>query len=1332
MSESQLGQLPCLNNELLARLVDGQLPWEDLFRAHRHAAECLSCRELLAALAREGMLPALDEEGHRDSSKRLSSLESSCEWFDKGWIPPTEFDEFRLERPLGRGAMGVVYLAHDRTLDRQVAVKFLAAARPRAQLREQFWNEARAIARVQHPNVVTVFRVGELGDSAYIVSEYLAGQSLERLSLPLPWRRALSLGLRLAGGLSAAHRQGVLHRDLKPANVFLTVEGEVKLLDFGLAEFFSAGQCTAFRGRGSPVGTPRYMAPELFRGEPATPRSDIYSLGLIFHELCTGALPPRQRSSLLSLKAGQRDSELEASRTPGNSPLHAQCVPGIDPDFAAIIERCLHPEPGERFASAAALQAALEELQEPGVLAAGNPYRGLAPFEAEHRALFFGRDADIHAVLERLRHQPCLLIAGDSGVGKSSLCRAGILPRVTLGALDEGRDFSIVTLEPGHRPLAALAAVLAPLLGETEKELEAWLAESPEELGQRLRAAYQQGRGLLLVVDQLEELVTLSEPSQAARFASLLGELALPASGVRVLLTVRGDFLTRLGALPGLGKSIERMLYLLRPLTPDGVREAIVGPARNRDVVFESEALLQTLVEASSHGAGGLPLLQFALAELWERHDSARGCITHASLEEMGGVAGALSRHADAVISRLDRSTQQAARRLFGRLITAEGTRSERSEEKLIEGSDEARSALRALVEGRLLHVRTSGGRASYGIAHEALIGCWGTLRHWLDEDAGQRALRQRIEAAGAEWERLGHTPDLLWRGQPLDEARTLDSSALGAREQGFLQASLRAVRLRRWSRWAAALLLVLGMGATYGASLLKTRLEAERFASSRLAAAKSARAQGQALSGLARASRERSLALFNNHEDSRAGGEKVAREVRQRAETSWAQALAEYQQADEAFAEAAGALGDVLERVQGHTGARQLRIELTYERLLLAEHFHRPDEQARLLKQFKQLAAGDPEWLQRLEAPARLEVETRPPGARVELTRYMDDGKGLRREPIAGQAPADSTPIVWERLLPGSYQLRFTREGHPSVELPLLLERGQRKQVQLTLPAQIPDGYVYIPPGCFLSGSDDPEPIRKLLLSAPMEQNCLLLEAYLIGRTEVTLGDWLEYLDTLPPQAPQRHLLEAFQQGLDTGVRLRKLPDGVWCYSLWLGNGRMLTVREGERLRYPKRSHHQEQDWRRLPVTGLSSKDLQGYLAWLDRSGRLPGARLCTELEWVRAARGADDRRFPHGNRLDKDEANIDETYDREIEAMGLDEVDAHQASVSPFGLQGLAGNAFEMTRPLTLELGDIALHGGAWYFGEVGALVANRQAFDANFRNPMVGLRLCASVSD
>src|ERR1044071_3997999 len=149
------------------------------------------------------------------------------------WRPPDEFEEYRLVRLLGRGAMGEVYLARDSLLDRPVAVKFVQAEDPVA--RARLFDEARAIARLQHPNVVAIYRVAEVSGHPYLVSEYVRGRPLDELQRPVPSKQALALAIDLTRGLAAAHRCGVLHRDVKPANAMITEDGHAKLLDFGLA-----------------------------------------------------------------------------------------------------------------------------------------------------------------------------------------------------------------------------------------------------------------------------------------------------------------------------------------------------------------------------------------------------------------------------------------------------------------------------------------------------------------------------------------------------------------------------------------------------------------------------------------------------------------------------------------------------------------------------------------------------------------------------------------------------------------------------------------------------------------------------------------------------------------------------------------------------------------------------------------------------------------------------------------------------------------------------------------------------------------------------------------
>ncbi|MCY1074795.1 nSTAND1 domain-containing NTPase [Archangium lansingense] len=1310
-SDDQSNASECLTDEILVDLLDGQLSDDTRANVHRHAAECDSCRTLLASVAPcvPGPPPGVQDDC-------VDAEEPGTDW-----KPPDVFDEFRIVCELGRGGMGVVYLAYDTTLERHVAVKFIASSQPGPQLRAFFETEARALARLQHPNVVNVFRVGEVSGHPYIVSEYVSGPSLAQLSLPVPWRRVLSLGAGLARGLAAAHRQEVLHRDIKPSNARLTEDGEVKLLDFGLAERVEPGAASPSSSTRFIVGTRPFMAPELLEGIPASPQSDLYALGVVLHELWTGELPrrPSHGPEAGAPRAGE-DSE-------------------IDPDFAGIIARCLAPHPLDRFASAEALCEALERLERlltPVPLVADNPYRGLAPFEAEHRALFFGRDADINTVLGRLRHRPLVLVAGDSGVGKSSLCRAGVLPRVDAGMLGGAREPITATLWPGRRPLEALAAALAPVLGRKEAELVTALADTPDWLGRALREAHQQGRGLLLFVDQLEELITLAEPVQAAHFARLLGELALPSQTVRVLLTVRGDFLTRLCALPGLGDEAERALYILRPMPPDGVREAIVDPARSRGVVFESAELIQTLVESTSHGVGSLPLLQFALAELWERRNPAQGRITRAALEEMGGVAGALSRHADGVLARLSPDERGAARRLLLQLVTGEGTRIERAEEELVEPSDEAsRAALRALVEGRLLHTRTTSGQARCEIAHDSLIESWGTLRDWLDDDTGHRAVRKRLEAASAEWERLRRTREALWGQRQLDEARPLEPSSLGPRERAFLLASRRAVARQRWGRWLAVLVVALTIAASYGGLRLQTYFADARFVEAQLVSAREALATARALAQRASTRREEALVLFDGRPSPSVGPATFPTpyDRRNAAERQWTEALALKDQADAEYARANQFLEKALDRSRGHVTTRRLIAEVTYDRVLLAERFHQRRERdawAKHLEQVTDTSKEGAEWRQRLQAPAELEIVTDPPGARVELERYVDLQGRRHLQPVPNVGPLSPTPISHLRLPEGSYRLHVTYPGRVPVILPVLLTNGAREQVRLVLPTSVPTGYVYIPPSCFLLGSADPEELRLFLNSSPLHQFCLN-EGYLIGKREVTFGDWMTYLNTLPLDAPARRLLEQPRFGTSGAIALRWQPGEGWIFSFYRSREDMTSAKEGEPFHYTGRTRRSTADWRKFPLSGLSSKDLEPYFYWLDHSGRLPGARLCNQNEWEYAARGADGRRYPHGEQIQPDDANVDETYGRQPTAFGPDEVGSRPASASPFGVEDMAGNAFELTRSPTEEFGRIVLRGGGWYFEAALATTSNICAGDPTARDAAIGVRVCASFS-
>ena len=207
-----------------------------------------------------------------------------------GWeqplLPGDQVGRFEIVREVGRGGFGVVYEAADRELSRSVAFKALrsgasSAARARAVA------EAEAAARLAHPNIVHLYDLGHSERGAWLIMELLRGQTLsERLrDGPLPLREAVRVAVEISRGVAHAHRQGVFHRDLKPSNVFLCEDGQVKVLDFGLAQVFGKA--------GVAGGTPAYMAPEQAAGGAGDERSDVYSLGVMLRELLTGEPPTR-------------------------------------------------------------------------------------------------------------------------------------------------------------------------------------------------------------------------------------------------------------------------------------------------------------------------------------------------------------------------------------------------------------------------------------------------------------------------------------------------------------------------------------------------------------------------------------------------------------------------------------------------------------------------------------------------------------------------------------------------------------------------------------------------------------------------------------------------------------------------------------------------------------------------------------------------------------------------------------------------------------------------------------------------------------------------------
>jgi serine/threonine-protein kinase len=264
------------------------------------------------------------------------------------------FGRYRVDRVLGAGGMGVVYLAEDEQLGRTVALKVLPSDRfDDDDRRKRFIREARLAAQLSHPSIATIYDAGEIGERAFLAMEYVPGVSLrEKLKDgPLDTREVTRIGKAIASGLAVAHAANIIHRDIKPENVIVGAGDVVKVLDFGAAKLqrdLLAGTSSADTGEGRIIGTPAYMSPEQAKGGRIDARSDVFSFGILLYEMTTGRRPFGGRTSLEVLVAIDRDEPEPVSREA--------------PALAAIIHRCLEKDPAKRVASAAELASKLQTL----------------------------------------------------------------------------------------------------------------------------------------------------------------------------------------------------------------------------------------------------------------------------------------------------------------------------------------------------------------------------------------------------------------------------------------------------------------------------------------------------------------------------------------------------------------------------------------------------------------------------------------------------------------------------------------------------------------------------------------------------------------------------------------------------------------------------------------------------------------------------------------------------------------------------------------------------------------------------------------------------------
>jgi WD40 repeat protein/serine/threonine protein kinase len=743
---------------------------------------------------------------------------------------------YELRELIGIGGFAAIYRAYQPAVERDVAIKvILAKYANNPNFVRRFESEAQLIARLEHIHIVPLYDYWREPNNAYLVMRWLRGGSLfASVQQGGPWklRDAARLIDQIASALAIAHRNNIIHRDLTPANILLDEERNAYLADFGIAK--DAVVDESAEGDKQLYGSPAYMAPEQIKGEQVSAQTDIYSLGIVIYEMLTGRtpftapsianlmhmhlvdpVPPLQAFrpdlpyafNVVIMTAVAKNPKVRYSDTLSLAADFRHALQSIDEEaeIEPTITRAESVETMDLKSETLVLGTQTQILEEPPPQ---NPYKGLRAFDEADALDFFGRTALIGQLLKPLGEPGgrFLAVVGPSGSGKSSVVKAGVLPALRRDALPGSERWFVAKMVPGSQPLQELeSALLSVTFDTSNEEVFSHLRSSERGLLETVaRILPNDDTPLLLVIDQFEEVFTrTSDEAERAFFLNSLYVAATdPESRLRIIITLRADFYDRPLLYPGFGDLIRAGTEVVLPLTANELQDAIFGPAQRAELTLEP-GLVAAIVADVNEQPGALPLLQYALTELFERRVDRT--LTLQAYRESGGVLGALARRAEEVTSQMPADQQDIIRQIFLRLVNlGEGTEDTRRRVRWaelvsvgVDQKDVTQRILETFGQYRLLTFdRDPQTREpTVEIAHEALIREWQRLRVWLQENRDDLRVQQRLVGSTAEWIKAGRDSSFLAAGNRLAQFESLMSSAslaLTEDEQAYVRASIK------------------------------------------------------------------------------------------------------------------------------------------------------------------------------------------------------------------------------------------------------------------------------------------------------------------------------------------------------------------------------------------------------------------------------------------------------------------------------------------------------------------------------------------------------------
>ncbi|MEM8809705.1 MAG: hypothetical protein AAGF01_27085, partial [Cyanobacteria bacterium P01_G01_bin.38] len=509
-----------------------------------------------------------------------------------------------------------------------------------------------------------------------------------------------------------------------------------------------------------------------------------------------------------------------------------------------------------------------ETIEEPDTLPC--PYRGLFHFGPDDAEFFFGREIFVTALAEAVEHRAFIPILGASGSGKSSVVLAGLVPR-----LQQASHWQFTHFRPGEDPFHALALALVPLMTSDldamgqmvqARQLANHLKSGELRLSDAIATIQRQHPRdrILLIADQFEELYTLC-PDEGPRrqfLDCLLSGLptARSSSSLVLVATLRADFLSNALAYRPFADVLQTGDIKLGAMNPSELEQVIEQPAQTLGVGFE-ERLVRRILQDVSEEPGNLPLLEFALTELWKRRTGR--LLTHQAYEAIGEVKGALARHADAKYNNLSSAEQALVRRIFIQLVhPGQGTEDTRRLATKAELGDTNWSLVKQLADARLVvtSLDPAQQQETVEVVHEALIRNWGQLRQWMETDREFRVWQDRLRGSMQQWAVSRQDEGALLRGAPLAEAEEILKTRrqeLSPDEQSFIQQSLalrdrQVQKERRRANILRSLLVVTSTAAVLAAVAGLLAFRQSRIAAEKAREAEVARAAEQAQTQLA------------------------------------------------------------------------------------------------------------------------------------------------------------------------------------------------------------------------------------------------------------------------------------------------------------------------------------------------------------------------------------------------------------------------------------------------------------------------------------------------